>query len=102
MRVRHVVINEEAVKTNVTIRAHRLIHIHVAWIHKLLVELRHRARDVTKMHVQDLSPRAEVTNLLIDIDTIVHLREGALTKLDRIRIARIDLDEPLVRGEAAQ
>ena len=62
----------------------------------------HRARDVAEVDVQDLVARAEVADLVVDVDVVLHLGHRALAELDRVAVARVDLDQPLVRGEVPQ
>src|SRR5262249_25614996 len=81
---------------------HRPIHVDVAGVDELLAEGGHGARDIPEVNVEDLVARAEVADLVVDVDVVLHLCHRPLAELDAIAIARIDLDQSLVRGEIAQ
>src|SRR2546428_12445784 len=86
-RLRHVVVDEEAVEADFEIGLHRAVHVHVARIHELLVKLRHHAGHIPEVDVQDLVARAEVADLFVDVDIVRHFRECSLTELNPIRVA---------------
>ena len=101
MGVRHVVVHEHAFVSDLVVDANRPVHVHVAGVDELLVELRHGARDVAEVHVQDLLPLPEVPDHLVDV-LALHLGERPLAELDRVRVRRHYLDQTLVRGKAAE
>src|SRR5207253_11499681 len=53
-RLRHVVVDEEAVEANVVVDLHGFEHVDVASVDELLAEAGHCAVDVAEVDVQDL------------------------------------------------
>src|SRR6266851_4409228 len=89
--MRNVVVDEEAGEAHSPQSPHHLDRVDVAFANEAFLELRHRAFDVPKMDVEDLSARAEELDRLDDAFT--HLRPAAHAEVEAVVRAWRHLDD---------
>src|SRR5262245_54008126 len=78
--LRHMVGHDHALVADVAVRSQSAGHIHVAVVRKGLLKSQEAAADVAKVHVENLSPAAEIADHVVDFLArfFEHLRNGAL------------------------